>query len=276
MEHGVALLAVSISHTSEEWKVKSGSKALFWIDSIESFPIKPLWKIFSITCDSPKNEQERRGRKATGFAKPTPDYFTVHAGWKARWSMGCEAYMKRKTKKDTRERKETLIIKIYVHALVVTCFFNFFCASTSFLLLMCPLKFLSWFPPWKNRKLASFVRFSLSNMKLTLPSHSGKASHLTSSPLPFSHSSSFSPSLLPVHYHANNLLFAGHLWNCHPLGAFNVREPHPAHDTPHNDSLNYDVRVSAGNRHASFDTRERKYQMPLGPLMDAFLNIISH
>lgn len=85
----------------------------------------------------------------------------------------------------------------------------------------------------------------------------------------------------PVHCHANFVLFAGYLWNGHPLGTRNIREPHPTYDSAHNESLNYDIRVSTIYRHASFDPGERGVRsnrcLPLPPFNGLFsaLNTIS-
>lgn len=64
---------------------------------------------------------------------------------------------------------------------------------------------------------------------------------------------------LIVHHHANNLLFAGHLRHGNSAGAFDVQQPRSAHDPPHNESVNYEIRISTGTGLASLDTRERKY-----------------
>lgn len=147
-----------------------------------------------------------------------------------------------KTKR-TREAKETLIIKIYVHN-VVTCFFNFL--STSFPS-SCPLK-LSWFSA-ATEAFSSFVNKYISLSVWWCPPQESfrKTSHLTST-LPF-----------PVHRHTNYLFRVGHCRNCHFAGALNVREPHPADDSPLNEPSHYVLRIWTVNHHASIDSRERKY-----------------
>ena len=165
-----------------------------------AFPLLPLWKIFSITFDSQKKKKAKWKKQenvsvsefpSTCFSPETILRFCAEkalgeGGWMPKlWR--CEAHMneirRSKTKKDTREGKETLIIKIYVHN-VVTCFFNFFsfslCASTSTSTLTLSsgvlifFFFVLWFLAWKHKKVLFIPFFFVKYMLLTLPSHSWK------------------------------------------------------------------------------------------------------
>lgn len=173
------------------------------------------------------------------------------------WNVECEAYIhenERKTKR-TREGNGTLIIKIYVHN-VVTCFFNFLSTSLA-VFLSYPLKlFLDSSDAWEGETEAFSL---LSNVMFTLRVIREKRLIWLLSFILCS----------PVHCHADCLLPTGHCWNCHLAWACNVREPHPTDDPAHDEPPNYDIRVSAVDRHASSDSREREYQCRR-PLMEFF------